>query len=280
MSLDEVISTYVDDGDLIGLGGLSFWRKPLSACREMINQGKKDLTIFTFVGGMDVDMLVAAGSASRIRSSFVGMEVFGMAQHYREAAEKDMIEIIEETEASSALGLRASYLKVPFMPLKGIIGTDFTKIRKDIKQFKDPLGSGAELMAVPRIDLDVAIIHTNYSDEYGNANIQGAVWLDDDIAKTARKTIVITEKLVETEDIVHLSRNAQIPDQSVQAVVRVPFGAHPTSCFPLYTFDPLHIQQYMKMDFEEYKKRFITNKINAQYLNEVGGAQAILRILL
>lgn len=280
MNLEEVISSYINDGDLIGIGGLSFWRKPMSACREIIKQNKKDLTILTFVGGMDVDMLVAAGSASKIRSSFVSMEVFGMARHYRDAVENGKIEVVEETEASTALGLRASYLKVPFMPLKGIMGTDFTKIRSDIKKFEDPLGSGTKLMAVPKIDLDAAIVHVNYSDEYGNANIQGAVWLDDDLAKTAKNTIIITEKLVETEDIIHLSGNAQIPDQSVQAVVRVPFGTHPTSCFPFYTFDALHIQKYLEMDFNKYKEKFIINKSHADYLQEAGGAKSILQILL
>jgi glutaconate CoA-transferase subunit A len=280
LGLNEAISTYVDDGDLVGLGGLSFWRKPMSAVREIIKQNKTDLKILTFVGGIDVDMLIAAGCASKIRSSFVGMEVFGMAKHYRNAVETGAIEISEETEASTALGLRASYLKVPFMPLKGIMGTDFTKIRSDIKKIKDPLGSDTEVMAVPKIDLDVAIVHVNHSDEYGNGSIEGAVWLDNDLAKTAKKTIIITEKLVETSDIINLSRGGQIPDQSVQAVVREPFGAHPTSCFPIYTFDAHHIQTYMRMDFNDYKKKFILNGTNTDYLDKTGGAKSILEILL
>jgi len=124
MTLDEAVSTYVNDGDIIGIGGLSFWRKPISGCREIIRQNKKDLTVCTFVGGIDVDMLIAGGCASEVRSCFVGMEIFGMAPHYRKAVESGSIKISEESEATIALGLRASYLKVPFMPLKGIIGTD------------------------------------------------------------------------------------------------------------------------------------------------------------
>ena len=83
MSLKEAISTYVQDGDLIGIGGLSFWRKPISACREIIKQNKKDLSICTFVGGIEVDMLIAGGYISEVCSCFVGMEIFGMAPHYR-----------------------------------------------------------------------------------------------------------------------------------------------------------------------------------------------------
>ena len=280
MSLQEAISTYVQDGDLIGIGGLSFWRKPISACREIIRQNKKDLSICIFVGGIDVDMLIAGGCISEVRSCFVGMEIFGMAPHYRKAVESGMIKVSEESEATIALGLRASYLKVPFMPLKGIIGTDMIKVRDDIKQIEDPLGSGTQVMAVPKIDLDVAIIHVPYADEFGNGNIAGAVWMDADMGKTAKKTILICEKLVETEDIRYLPGKAQLPIQTTTAVIKMPFGAHPTSCYPIYTFDPLHIQRYLKTDFEEYKKKFITGKTPTQYLEETGGVQTIFNILL
>jgi glutaconate CoA-transferase subunit A len=280
ISLEEAISSYVQDGDLVGTGGLSFWRKPIAACREIVRQEKKDLTICTFVGGIDVDMLIGGGCISKVRASFVGMEVFGMAPRYRKAVESGEVEVSEESEASIALGLKASYLKVPFMPLKGMIGTDFPKVRDDIKQFEDPLGSGTQLMALPKIDLDVAIVHVNNCDEYGNANIEGAVWMDDDLIKTAKKSIVICENLVDTEDIIQLPRRAQIPMQSVDAVVKLPNGAHPTSCFPIYTFDPLHIQTYMKMNFEEYKDKFILNITHDEYLEAVGGAEIMSKIKL
>ncbi len=280
MDLKDAISTYIQDGDLVGIGGLSFWRKPISACREIIRQNNKDLSICTFVGGIDVDMLIAGGCVSEVRSCFVGMEIFGMAPHYRKAVESGSIKISEESEATIALGLRASYLKVPFMPLKGIIGTDLEKVRDDIKQIEDPLGSGIQIMAVPKIDLDVAILHVPYADELGNGNIPGAVWMDADMAKTAKKTIIICEKLVETEDIRYLPGKAQLPQQTTNAVVKIPFGAHPTSCYPIYTYDPLHIQKYLKTNFTEYKEKFILGKTSAQYLEEAGGIQTILNILL
>ncbi|KKM07129.1 hypothetical protein LCGC14_1737010 [marine sediment metagenome] len=280
MSLEEAISTNVQDGDLVGIGGLSFWRKPISACRELIRQNKKNLNICTFVGGIEVDMLVGAGCVSEVRSCFVGMEIFGMAPHYRKAVESATIKISEESEASIASGLRASYLKVPFMPLKGIIGTDLPKVRQDIRQFEDPLGSGTQLMALPKIDLDVAILHVPYADERGNGNIGGAVWMDDDMAKTAKKTIITCERLVETEDIRYLPGKAQLPMQTTDAVVKIPFGAHPTSVYPIYTFDALHIQSYLKMTFKEYRRSFIEVKTNAEYLDHAGGAEMILNILL
>jgi len=164
--------------------------------------------------------------------------------------------------------------------LKGIIGTDFPKIRKDIKEFEDPLGSGIKLMALPKIDLDVAILHVPYADEYGNGNVAGAVWLDDDMAKTAKKTIITCEKIVELNDMINLPGKAQLPMQTTKAVVKVPFGAHPTSCYDKYTFDALHIQKYMKIDFKDYKKKYINLDSHTQYLEEVGGSQMISNINL
>lgn len=280
MSLKEAISSYVQNGDLIGVGGLSFWRKPTTACHEIIRQNIKNLTLCTFVGGIEVDLLIAGGSLSKIKSCFVGMEIFGMAPHFRKAVESGSIKVSEESEATIALGLRASYLKVPFMPLKGIIGTDMPKVRNDIKQIEDPLGSGTQVMAVPKIDLDVAILHVPYADEFGNANIAGALWMDADMAKTAKTTIIVCEKLVETEDIRYLPGKAQLPMQTTDAVVKIPFGAHPTSCYPFYTFDPLHIQEYLNTNFEDYKNKYIITKTPAQYLEEAGGVQTILNILL
>ena len=280
MTLDDAISTCVQDGDLVGIGGLSFWRKPIAACKEIIRQDKKDLSLCTFVGGIEIDMLVAAGCASKVRACFVGMEIFGMAPHYKKAVESGSVKVSEESEASIALGLKSSYLKVPFMPLKGMIGTDFPKVRDDIKQFEDPLGSGTQLMALPKIDLDVAILHVPYADQYGNGNIAGAVWVDDDMAKTAKKTIIICERLLETEDIRYLRGKAQLPMQTTNAVVKVPFGAHPTSGYDRYTFDALHIQEYLKTPFNEYKRKFIDVNSNAEYLDNAGGAEMILNILL
>ncbi|TFG10931.1 MAG: CoA transferase subunit A [Promethearchaeota archaeon] len=280
MTLEDAISEHVQDGDLIGIGGLSFWRKPMGLCREIIRQSKKNLTLCTFVGGVEVDMLIGAGLISEIRACFVGMEIFGMAPSYRKAIESGAIRVSEESEATIALGLRASYLKVPFMPLKGIIGTDFPKVRDDIKEMEDPLGSGTKVMAVPKIDLDVALLHVPYADEYGNCNIAGAVWMDDDMAKTAKKTIVTAEKIVETEDIRHLPGKAQLPQQTTTAVVKLPFGAHPTSCYDKYTFDASHIQSYLDMDFEQYKQKFVYISSHYEYLDRAGGSKMILDILL
>ncbi len=284
MSLKEAVELFVEDGDLVGIGGLSFWRKAAATTREIIRQKKKNLGVVSFVGGICADMLIGAGCLDRIRTSFIGMELFGLAPNHRRAVSAGQLKVIEESEASIALGLKAIYLKLPFLPLRGILESDVLKIRGDMKEFKCPL-TGAKLVACPPIQVDVAIIHVPYADEKGNGNIQGPVWLDDDLAKTAKKTIVTCEKIVETEDIIHFQGKGQIPMQSVNAVVKVPFGAHPTSCYPIYTYDADAIMKYIDFcqkaeGYKEYEKEYIALPTQEKYLEKIGGIKEILKIML
>jgi len=282
MSLPEAVEL-INDGDLIGIGGLSFWRKACATAREIIRQKKKNLGVVTFVGGFCSDILIGAGCLDRMRASFMGMELFGLAPSHRKAVESGRLRVFEETEATIALGLKAIYLKLPFLPLRGILETDILKVRKDMKIFDCPL-TGDKLVACPPIQVDVAIIHVPYADEKGNGNIQGPVWLDDDLAKTAKKTILTCERIVETEDIIHYQGKGQIPMQSVDAVVKVPFGAHPTSCFPFYTYDADHIMKYINYcnspgGFNDYEKEYIRSPTQEEYLENVGGVKEIFKIL-
>ncbi|MFX1293821.1 MAG: CoA transferase subunit A [Promethearchaeota archaeon] len=284
ISLKEAVELYVKDGDLIGIGGLSFWRKAAAATREIIRQKKKKLGVVSFVGGICTDMLIGAGCLDRVRTSFIGMELFGLAPNHRRAVGEGQLKVIEESEATIALGLKAIYLKLPFLPLRGILESDVLKVREDIKEFNCPL-TGNKLVACPPIQVDVAIIHVPYADEKGNGNIQGAVWLDDDLAKTAKKTIVTCERIVETEDIIHYQGKGQIPMQKVDAVVKVPFGAHPTSCYPFYTYDADAIMKYINFcktsdGYRDYEKEYIRLTTQEEYLEKIGGIKEILKIML
>ena len=98
--------------------------------------------------------------------------------------------------------------------------------------------------------------------------------------KQQKKTIIVCEKLIEFDEIKSKPGKAQLPMQTTDAVVKVPFGAHPTSCYPSYTFDPNHIMTYLDTDFKSYKQKYITGKSHNQYLEESGGVQTILNILL
>jgi glutaconate CoA-transferase subunit A len=282
VSLSEAASL-IKNGDLLGIGGMSLYRRPMVLTREIIRQGIKNLRILTFIAGLPTDMLIGAHCASQIRSCYVGFEIFGLAPNFRKASENGELEIVEETELTIVLGLKATLLQVPHLPTRGIRGTDVMKVRKDLKEYTCPL-SGEKLVALPPIKPDVSIIHVSMADKMGNAHIDGAVWLDEDLAKASKKVIISAEKIVETEEIIRAPGRANIPHFMVDAVVRAPFGAHPTSCFPFYTYDIKHIRKYLEMSrnngFSEYLNTYVYQaKTHEEYLDRVG-ASTLSKILL
>ncbi len=283
ISLSEAVGL-ISNGDLLGIGGMSLYRRPMALTREIIRQGIRDLGILTFIAGLPTDLLIGSHCASQIRSCYVGFEMFGLAPNYRRASEKGELEIVEETEVTIVLGLKATLLQVPHLPTRGIRCTDVMKVRNDLKEYTCPL-SGEKLVALPPIKPDVSIIHVSMADRRGNSHINGAVWLDEDLAKASGKVIVSAEKIVETEEIIRAPGRANIPHFMVDAVVRAPFGAHPTSCFPFYTYDINHIRNYLEdskslKGFSEYLEKYVyQTKANEEYLDLVG-ASTLSKILL
>jgi len=283
VSLSEAIDL-VKDGDLLGIGGMSLYRRPMVLTREIIRKGVKNLGILTFIAGLPTDLLIGARCASRIRSCYVGFEMFGLAPNYRRFSENGELEIIEETEVTIVLGLKATLLQVPHLPTRGIRCTDVMKVRSDLKEYTCPL-SGEKLVALPPIKPDVSIIHVSMADRMGNAHIDGAVWLDEDLAKASGKVIISAEKIVETEEIIRAPGRANIPHFMVDAVVRTPYGAHPTSCYPFYTYDINHIRKYLEVarnenSFSEYLNTYVYEPgTHEEYLDRVG-ASTLSKILL
>jgi glutaconate CoA-transferase subunit A len=205
----------------------------LALLGEYIRSGSpSELTLLCFTAGLESDILVGAGMVSRVRSCYFGLEAFGLAPHFTQAAGAGRIEIIEETEASLVFGIRAALAGVGFMPSVAWVGTDLPRLRPDVKTVVDPY-SGETLTAFPPIRCDVAVIHALEADPQGNAVIGGNMGVDPDLALVAQTVIVTAEKIVPRLDIADLIAPA------VDAVVETPGGAWPTSCHPLYPLDGL-----------------------------------------
>jgi glutaconate CoA-transferase subunit A len=147
------------------------------------------------------------------------------------------IEIIEETEASIAFGLKAQMAGIGFMPGRGWLGTDLPRLRPDVRTVVDPY-SGEVLIAFPAIHPDVAVVHALVSDEEGNAIIGTNRGMDEELAVSSRWVIVTAEQIVP-----ELSK-ADFVAPFVDAVVEAPGGAAPTSCHPLYPVDGKELLAY------------------------------------
>ncbi len=241
LSMDQAVEL-VQSGNMLGLGGMTLYRRPVAFVRALINKQRQtarpiDLTLLAFTAGYESDLLVGAGLVSRVRSCYFGLEIFGFAPMFTDLTNKGILEVIEETENSISMGLRAQMASVGFMPGLGWLGTDLPRLRPDVRTIIDPY-SGEELIAFPAIHPDISVIHAVSADLDGNALIGDNKGVDIELSLTSN-TVIIT-----AEEIVPELSKADLVAPCVDAVVLAQGGASPTSCHPLYPLDAEAILEY------------------------------------
>lgn len=228
----------VKSGDTLSLGGMNLYRRPVAFVRELLKTDVRDLTLLNFTSSYESDLLIGAGRVKVLRTCYCGLESFGLAPMFTARATAGELELIEETEASLAFGLRATLAGVGFMPGQGWIGTDMLKVRPDVKVIDDPY-TGQPVVAFPALRTDVAVIHVPIADRAGNARLLGNLAIDQEIALAAQQVIVTAEEIVE-----ELTAPIDLIAPAVNVVVRAPRGAWPTSCYPHYALDGVEILRY------------------------------------
>ena len=264
-TLAEAVRLLPESGATLAFGGVTLYRRPMAFALAMLRRharesAPRDLTLLNFTAGVESDILVGAGMVRRVRSCYFGLEIFGLAPHFTSAANRGDLEVVEESEASIALGLRARLAGVGFLPSTAWIGTDMFRLRPDVRMVRDPY-SGEELTAFPAIEADVAILHALEADPDGNASLGGHLGLDRELALVADRVIVTAEKLVP-----RLER-ADIIAPVVTAVVEAPGGAWPTSCHPLYPLDGFALLEYTEKAGKEGYSRLIDAWLERHHLS-------------
>lgn len=239
ISLDDA-AALVPAGATLALGGMTLYRRPVAFVQALLRRPDwaGDLTLLNFTSGYESDLLVGAGKVRRVRTCYFGLEVFGLAPMFTEAANRGALEIVEETEASLSFGLRATLADVGFMAGRGWIGTDLLRLRPDVRTVCDPY-SGEELVAFPALKPDVAVLHALEVDRVGNARIGRNLGIDMELALAAPVVIVTTEAMVDRLE------QAEIVGPLVTAIALAPHGAWPTSCHPLYPLGGGEILRYI-----------------------------------
>lgn len=221
----------IPDGCTLALGGMTLYRRPVAFVRALLQRDPRDLTLLNFTAGYESDLLVGAGCVATVRSVYFGLESFGLAPMFTQAAQKGAIHILEETEASIVMGIRAAVSGVGFMPSHAWVGTDLPRLRPDVKTITDPY-TGEELMAFPAIPIDVAVLHALEGDSDGNVKLNNNLGIDMELVYAARTVIVTVERIVER--IQPSADGLLIPAPGAHAIVHAPRGAWPTSCYPDY----------------------------------------------
>jgi glutaconate CoA-transferase subunit A len=241
-SLADAVALISDDATVALGGGLSA-RLPMAMVRELVRQGQRGLHLVGSAHGIDVDLLVAVGAVRRCEESYVGFEQdLGLAPAYRRAAEEGTIEIAESCCATILAQLRAAEMGLPFLPVRGVRGSDIGRLHPEYAEITCPF-TGEQLVAVPALRPAVALLHAPAGDRYGNLHLEQPYVLDERFAAASQLVIATVDELVGTDEVV--AAGVTIPGHLVAAVVEAPFGAHPTSCYPRYAYDRDHLREYV-----------------------------------
>jgi len=271
------ITRLIKDGGRVAIGGAWLSSHPMAIIRQIIRSKIKHLSLITILGSVDIDLMIGAGCVDRLMFSFVSMEAYGLAPNFRRAIEKEGLAYDEITGLAIILGFEAAGRGVPFLPYRGPFGSDYLEQRPEFYKTINCPFTGEEMIAVPAIKPDVAIIHAQRADPAGNIQIEGTGGSDLELAKAAEKVIVTVEEIVPTEVLRENPYKTKIPRFYVDMVIEQPFGAHPTSSIPSYVGDPWHMLTYMEMaaspdTFKQYLDDYVMTSED-EYLEAVGGLE-------
>jgi glutaconate CoA-transferase, subunit A len=239
MTEDEVVAQ-LRSGMTIGIGGWGSRRKPMSLVRAILRSDLRDLTVVSY-GGPDVGLLCAAGKVKKLVYGFVSLDSIPLEPHFQAARKAGAVEAREWDEGMVQWGLYAASLRLPFLPTRAGLGSDVVTYDPSLKTVADPYG-GEELLAVPALHLDAALVHLNVADARGNAAFHGPdLYFDDLFCQAAEKAYLSCERVV--DDLGELTRR-RIARWMVAGVVEAPGGAHFTSCVPDYDRDEAFQKEY------------------------------------
>jgi glutaconate CoA-transferase subunit A len=241
MTEDQVVAE-LRSGMTIGIGGWGSRRKPMSLVRAILRSDLTDLTVVSY-GGPDVGLLCAAGKASKLVYGFVSLDSIPLEPHFQNARKAGAVTAVEWDEGMVQWGLYAAAARLPFLPTRAGLGSDVMRVNPDLKTVKSPYGD-EELLAVPALHLDAALVHLNVADERGNAAFHGPdLYFDDLFCQAAEKAYVSCERIVPTDELGELTRK-RIARWMVAGVIEAPNGAHFTSCDPDYPRDEAFQREY------------------------------------
>ena len=273
VSIDEVAAA-VQPGMTIGIGGWGSRRKPMALVRALARKGLTDLTVVSF-GGPDVGLLIAAGAVRRVVTGFVSLDSIPLEPHYRRARQAGTVELTEFDEGMMHFGLLAASQRLPFLPTRAGLGSDVLAVNPGLRSVRSPYDDGEEFVAVPALRLDVALVHMNRADSFGNGQYLGPdPYFDDLFCLAADRAFVSCERIVPA--LAGPPQSMLINRAMACAVVETPGGAHFTSCVPDYGRDEAFQSEYAKAaaseeTWEPFRKTYLDGD-EADYQAAVHGA--------
>jgi glutaconate CoA-transferase subunit A len=246
VELREAVAGLVSDGDSVALEGFTHLI-PTAAGHEIIRQERRNLTLIRMTPDLIYDQMIGMSCARKLVFSWGGNPGVGSLHRFRDAVENGWprpLGLEEHSHAGMANRYVAGASNLPFAVLRGYVGTDLPKVTPTIAPITCPF-TGEELMAVPALNPDVAIIHAQQADRRGNVAIWGITGIQKEAVLSAERAIVTVEEVVDSFE----PRPFQIvlPSVAVDAIAVEPNGAHPSYADGYYDRDNAFYEAWDKV---------------------------------
>jgi glutaconate CoA-transferase subunit A len=245
MSISDAISKTVSDGDIVYAAGFTHLI-PFAAGHEIIRQHKRNLVLARATPDLIYDQMTAAGCARKVIFSYMGNPGVGSLRIVRSAIEQGKLEWEEYSHFGMITRLQAGASGLPFLPMNQTAATDLEKVNPNIKRIADPYG-GKDVIVVPALNPDVAIVHVQRADKEGNAHLWGIIGEQKEAAFAAKKVILTAEEIVDESVIRSDPNRTLIPSIVVDAVCAAPYSCHPSYAQGYYDRDNEFYLQWDKI---------------------------------
>jgi glutaconate CoA-transferase subunit A len=275
VTLDEIVAE-VRDGMTVGIGGWGSRRKPMALVRALCRSTVKDLTLVSY-GGPDVGLLCRTGKVHHVVYAFVSLDSIPLEPHFRNARQAGAVSTTEVDEGMFLLGLQAAAWRIPFLPTRVGLGSDVMRVNPQLRTVRSPYPDGEELVAMPALTLDVALIHMHRADRGGNGQYLNVdPYFDDLMCMAASRRFMSVERIVDTDDFLKEGppQSLRINRLMTDGVIETPRGSHFTECVPDYGRDETfqrHYAESAKSDdaWENFRARYV-DVSEAEYQRAIG----------
>jgi glutaconate CoA-transferase subunit A len=277
VTIDDITSE-VRDGMTVGVGGWGSRRKPMALVRALCRSSVRDLRVVSY-GGPDIGLLCRAGKVREVVYAFVSLDSIALEPHFRNARQSGAVQTMELDEGMFLLGLQAAAWRVPFLPTRVGLGSDVMRLNPGLRTVRSPYDDAEELVAMPALELDVALIHMHRGDMGGTGQYLNVdPYFDDLFCMAAKRRFMSVERIVDTADLAKEGplQSIRINRLMTDGVVETPNGAHFTECVPDYPRDEAFQWAYTasaKSDeaWDEFCARYI-DVTEAEYQKAVNNA--------
>jgi glutaconate CoA-transferase, subunit A len=297
MTLDQAVKRFIPDGAQVTLGGFTVTRNPMAVAYEIVRQGIKGLHLVCHSHGQALDVLIGAGCVRRVEIAYGGNGRFApTCIRFKKAIQEGKLEFEDYSNYQMSLRFLAGALSIPFVPTKSGLGTDLidcagfskeTRTQRKVAPRKyafmqNPFNEeDDQYVLLPALTPDVAIIHAQYVGDDGTVRMKGLTFADIEEAKSADAVIVTCEEIVPRSYIRLDPDQNSLPSFFIDAIVHLPYGAHPTACYSFYDYDAAHLNLYKRIakddaGFKGYLDEWVYGVSSHEaYLDKVGGATLV-----